>query len=435
MPVSRPNIICLAIDRLHVGYLGAYGNTWINTPALDRLASESLVLDRMMIDSPELQTLYRSWWQGIHAVVSDSPAAGIDSLPMRLTGGGWHTALITDESAVSSHPLAESFGERILVEPSPIRRNRKLALADGIEGTDVAAFFAEANGWLEESPRQPFFAWLHTGTLGRVWDAPLEFRAQYHDEDDPPPSEWAEVPKRIYVEEIDPDELLGARHAYAGQVTMIDELVGSLIETLNQLPFAADTLLIVVSPRGFPLGEHRRVGPCDDALYSELTHVPCFVRLPNNAGASQRTSAIVQPADIFATLLDCGGLLPPDAIGTSAGNGHSILRFLNESTSQFDRAVAISADNQCRIETPAWAMRVPAAVSSRTEDSADVHSPPSPELFVKPDDWCDVNEVSDRCPAIVEQLQAVLAEFRQDCETGEANSTEELPAELVSGLE
>ena len=35
------NVICLAIDRLHLGHLGAYGNAWINTPAIDRLASQS----------------------------------------------------------------------------------------------------------------------------------------------------------------------------------------------------------------------------------------------------------------------------------------------------------------------------------------------------------------------------------------------------------
>src|SRR5258708_6495236 len=26
------NILCIVIDRLHVGFVGAYGNTWISTP-------------------------------------------------------------------------------------------------------------------------------------------------------------------------------------------------------------------------------------------------------------------------------------------------------------------------------------------------------------------------------------------------------------------
>ena len=54
------------------GILAAYGNTWINTPAIDRLAAESFVLDRAVIDSPQLEIIYRSLWQGLHAMV---PAA------------------------------------------------------------------------------------------------------------------------------------------------------------------------------------------------------------------------------------------------------------------------------------------------------------------------------------------------------------------------
>ena len=67
------NAICLVLDRLHAGYVGAYGNSWIETPALDRLASRSLVFDRALVDSPELERLYRSYWQGWHALC---PAGG-----------------------------------------------------------------------------------------------------------------------------------------------------------------------------------------------------------------------------------------------------------------------------------------------------------------------------------------------------------------------
>ena len=62
------NAICLVIDRLHTGFLGAYGNTWIETPAFDRLAAESFLFDQMLVDSPQLGPLYRSFWQGCHAL-------------------------------------------------------------------------------------------------------------------------------------------------------------------------------------------------------------------------------------------------------------------------------------------------------------------------------------------------------------------------------
>ena len=67
------NAICLVFDRLHAGYVGAYGNSWIETPSFDRLASQAFLFDRALIDSPELERLYRSYWQGWHALCPAAP--------------------------------------------------------------------------------------------------------------------------------------------------------------------------------------------------------------------------------------------------------------------------------------------------------------------------------------------------------------------------
>ena len=67
------NAIVLVIDRLHAGYLGAMGNGWIDTPAIDRLAAGSLVFNQMLLDTPRLDLLYRSYWQGWHAMAPPPP--------------------------------------------------------------------------------------------------------------------------------------------------------------------------------------------------------------------------------------------------------------------------------------------------------------------------------------------------------------------------
>ena len=41
--VSGKNILCLAVDRLNADFLGAYGNAWVETPAFDALAAESIL--------------------------------------------------------------------------------------------------------------------------------------------------------------------------------------------------------------------------------------------------------------------------------------------------------------------------------------------------------------------------------------------------------
>ena len=60
------NAICLLVDRLHAGYLGCYGNSWIQTPGFNRLAAESFVCDQALADSPSLEQLYRGFWWAAH---------------------------------------------------------------------------------------------------------------------------------------------------------------------------------------------------------------------------------------------------------------------------------------------------------------------------------------------------------------------------------
>ena len=62
-----PNAIVLVIDRLGSGFLGPYGNTWIETPAWNQLAARSLLVETALSDTADLATLYHSYWHGRHA--------------------------------------------------------------------------------------------------------------------------------------------------------------------------------------------------------------------------------------------------------------------------------------------------------------------------------------------------------------------------------
>ncbi len=420
------NIICLAVDRLHAGYLGAYGNTWINTPALDRLAAGSFVFDRAIIDSPRLELLYRSLWQGVHALVPTG-AQRRKSLPEQFAQAGWQTVLLADDAAVAEHPLATPFSERVLLKPAAHHRS----VAHAVEPTQTAEFIAAAVGQLQQL-NPPFFWWLHTAALGSVWDAPVEFREQYRDEDDPPAESWCEVPNKVLPEKFDPDQLLAVSHAYAGQVTLLDQLLASLLASIDDAEIARNTLLVLLSPRGFPLGEHRRVGPCDDALYAELVHVPAMLRYPDGLGAADRSAALVQPADFSATILEWAGLSASEDAPTIAGRGRSLLPLIaGRASAVFDRA-CVTAPDQKAIVTPAWSLRISkdTAASSAAGESAS-----RTELFAKPDDWFEVNEVSNRAPEVVEQLRRALAEFESACQTGAPATLSKLPGELIHGME
>jgi arylsulfatase A-like enzyme len=221
--------------------------------------------------------------------------------------------------------------------------------------------------------------------------------------------------------DYDPDELLGICQAYAGQVSLLDLSLGGLLETLRASPFGEQTLLAVTSARGFPLGEHLRLGAVDDALYGELVQVPWMLRLPGAAGAMDRSQALVQPADLQSTLLDWWDL----SDSQKPGAGQSLLPLVRgERETLRDHACIISAGGERGIRTPGWYLRSPV-------NRAEAVEPAGVELFAKPDDRWEVNDVADRCAETAEALQSALDRFEAAAQTDSLDQLAPLDESLV----
>ena len=351
MPIR--NAICLSIDSLQAGMLGPYGNAWIRTPEFDRLAAQSYLFDQAYACEPTLDAALAVWW-----------SQGFPS--------GFSTTLVTDDPFVAKHPSAAAFSVSHFVDlPIEVRRPAK-----DIESTQLAAFFARAIDQLTEIESGGHL-WLHTRGMNGPWDAPLELRNQYADEEDPKPPSFTAPPNALLHADYDPDELLGITHAYAGQVSLLDACLGVFLAALDESPIAKDTLLLLIGARGFPLGEHLRVGECDAPLYNELTHIPFFVRYPDGSEALNRSQAFVTHQDVPRTLVDW--LARTYTLPT---RDHLILR------SKQDRA----------IRTPAWYLR-----------ESDTSEGLKRELYAKPGDRWEVNDVADRCADVTAQLSEILA--------------------------
>ncbi len=261
---DRPNVVWIVVDRFHAGMLGPYGNAWIRTPNLNRLAADAFLFDQALIDTPALDGFYRGCWLGRHALTPLAADVGAKSLPAELAAANFETRLWTDDCSVANHSLAAEFAQ---TEVIPIESSR---VAGELEDTHFARFFSAAIDGLQQlaaarnqgaSGSRPFVAWLHTAGLGSVWDAPLEFRNQYADDEDALPPEAANVPTLMLREDFDPDELLGFVHAYAGQVSLLDARLGLLLDELQTRGLWQNTLLGRIGAGGFPRGRHRRLGP------------------------------------------------------------------------------------------------------------------------------------------------------------------------------
>lgn len=411
--------LVLVFDRLQAGFLGPYGNTWVETPAANRLASLSYLCEQALADSCDLARLYRSYWSGRHAASALENCESTESLNpsiiQAITQAGVATELLTDSMAVAQHPLAGDFSDRMMLDHAG---EPETATESG--ATRMAQLLAAALARWQEQTR-PTLMWVHAQSFDDAWDAPLELRRSLADEDDPPPPDIVAPPDVELARNFDPDELLGYVHAYAGQVMAWDECLGLCLEAIADSPLAADTLVIVTATRGFPLGEHGRIGvprelgdefpgenrPSEERLHEESLHVPLFILHPKGAGAMVRDEGLVQPPDLAATLLDWFQVAAAEPIW-----GRSLLpRLSDPDLGRRDLAVAVGRHERM-VRTPAWMMR---------------QSDEWRQLYAKPDDRWEVNEVSDRGADVVEEL---LAAGEQFVRCAKANDRDGLPALL-----
>ena len=188
--MTRRNLICIAVERLHAGTVGAYGNNWIGTAAIDDLASQSFVFDQAYLEHTALDEFYRAAWYGSRAGSLQQASESQQSLAQLLRASGWHTALVTDSAEVASWLPAAEFGEQLLVEPAAEARS-----AEDPAETEFARLFSAATEWLTQPPPEPFCLWLHSRGMSGAWDAPLAMRNRFAEEDDPePPTKWYYAP-------------------------------------------------------------------------------------------------------------------------------------------------------------------------------------------------------------------------------------------------
>jgi len=413
------NIVYVVVDGLQAAYLGTYGNTWVGTPHLDALAAQGFVFDQAFAACPTVAGFYRGAWLGRSAatVAWDASSAvphSEESLPALLSKAGFHTLLVTDEPELLSLPGASDFAEQLSVGSEDLPDET----AESDETTAMAGTIAAAVDAWQQSPgeQRGKFLWLHLRGLLGPWDAPYERREQYAAEDDPEPPQLVAPPHRNLAADADPDELLGIRQAYAAQVATLDALLGSLASLIEA--DGQPTLLCLLGSRGYPLGVHRRLGhPADlsPQLYGETVHVPWLIRFPGANHAAGRTTALVEPGDLPATLLDACRRLPSaaESLATPEAWLPSLMPVIaGEASETRDRMLLATPGKDAPlqgIKTPAWYL-IERATSA--EDPAEISTTPW-ELYAKPDDRWEINDVSPRLADVAERLAALLQEQRR----------------------
>jgi arylsulfatase A-like enzyme len=357
-------ILILHVNGLHLGYLGCYGNDWVQTPNLDRLAAEGIVFDQHIADCPRLSS--RSSITGRYCFPQadgQEPKDEAPSLPALLEAHEVpHIVLNGGEKPIRS--ILESFRKQL---PRWGKAERGLL-------------------------------WLDWPALNPPWQIPEEFLEQYFledEEDEKALTPWLDPP----IGPIAADDLERLQNTYAAHVTAFDAHVGTILKGLQQSGFLEDTHVMVTGSCGVALGEHGYVGDHRAWLHEEIVHVPLILRLPKAAQAGMRMQGLTQPVDLVPTVLDLLELPMGQA------EGHSLLPLIRGEVEQVrDHAcsgLALGYSVEWSIRTAGWALLVP--ISTPPADATR-----QPQLFVKPEDRWEVNDVRQHNLELAEELEQIL---------------------------
>ena len=98
------------------------------------------------------------------------------------------------------------------------------------------------------------------------------------------------------------------RRAYYSAITYVDDQLGKIMQALEDLELADNTIVSFWGDHGWQLGEH---GEWEKETNFELTtHAPMMVRVPGLTDNGVATRALVEFVDLFPTLVEAAGFPP-----------------------------------------------------------------------------------------------------------------------------
>lgn len=167
---------------------------------------------------------------------------------------------------------------------------------------------------------RPFFAWCSYTKPHSPYDPPEPYDRLYDLRAFPPPVGGPDDLRDLsphYQEErnshlwdtLGPETVQRARAFYAGNVTLIDHMVGQLRQTLSELGVAGRTVVCFTADHGDLLGDHGLFFKAN--FFTGAWHVPFFLYAPGTVEDRGRVDRLVCTEDVYPTLLAAAGVPPP----------------------------------------------------------------------------------------------------------------------------
>ena len=350
---DRPNVLFIVADDLRCD-LGAYGHPEAITPNLDRLAARSRIFTRaycqqavcnpsrasMMTglrpDSSgvtDLRVHFREKLPDVTTVSQHFKNHGYEAVGLGKIYHNYHLA-IEGDPASWSQPQRFHWGNHRMDQPKAAgHQDVPFNLLPATQRADVpdnayldgriADAAVEALGKLKD---KPFFLAVGFWKPHLPYNAPKRYWDLYDRSklatparperpqgapdiaihNSPEPRGYRGIPAKG---PLPAETLMELRHGYLAGVSYLDANVGRLLDELDRLGLARDTLVVFWSDNGYHLGEHEMVGKLTN--FEDATRVPMMIATPELARAGARSAALVEMVDLYPTLLDLCELPPP----------------------------------------------------------------------------------------------------------------------------
>jgi iduronate 2-sulfatase len=458
----RPNVLFIAVDDLKP-LLGCYGDQVIKSPNIDRLAKRGMVFDRAYCNQAvcapsrnSLMTGIRPTTLGVYDLGTNfrfgsSNAVTLSQYFMKHgyraealgkiyhVGHGNH-----DDPASWSVPLWKANTVAYVLPENRAKKSREEALF--ANETDVAKLprgaawesadvpdNAYPDGKIADEairrlqsakakPAAPFF--LAIGFLKphlpfcapkKYWD--LYDRAAFPvpslrtaPEHAPKyaPSGWGELRQYSDIPDTGPlpdDQARTLIHGYHAAVSYMDAQLGRVLDELDRLGLASNTIIVLWGDHGWHLGDHGWW--CKHTNYEQATRIPLILSAPGVTKPGTRaTNALVETVDLYPTLTELAGL-PLERI-PQGREGRSFVPTLRDPSLPtkehvfhvYPRGERIGrAVRTARYRLVEW--KVPGAAA----DTAEL------ELYDYETDPLETKNLGAELPEVVSRLRGVLAKL------------------------
>ena len=362
MTMSQPmNLLFIYTDEQAAATLAAYGNYQIEMPNLNRFAERATVFEKAYVVqpvcTPSRSCLLSGLWPHLNGCERNNIplAADIPAVPEMLPANVYHTSHIGKWHLGDEIFLQHGFDEWVSLEDNYIRhysegRDREARssyheylIKQGYTPQNGSHFSRGETARFPEADGKPaFLAGEACAFLERNRDRPFALYVNFLEphmpyfgpRDDQYDPESISLPESLHAEhtgEMCARKIWGERYYhenghsglslrtdadwrqmianYWGLCSLIDTHVGRILDRLEKLGLAENTMVVFTSDHGDMAGAHGLVAK--SVMYEESVTVPLMIRMPGQT-ASRRITGPFSHVDLVPTILETMGCALPD---------------------------------------------------------------------------------------------------------------------------